>query len=73
MREIKGIGFEIPSENDDYLKIDSNSSLSETDIAIFCPNLNNTSYSCYNNEGYNGKHEEYQGKNFIIKNHQLRF
>lgn len=62
MKEIKGIGFEIPSENDDYLKIDSNSSLSETDIAIFCPNLKNTNYSCYNNEGFKGKNEDYKGK-----------
>jgi hypothetical protein len=67
MKEIKGIGFTIPSENDDYLKIDSNSSLSETDIAIFCPNLNTTGYSCCNNDGYNGKHEEYQGKKLYNK------
>lgn len=67
MKEIKGIGFSIPSENDDYLSIDSNSSLSETDIAVFCPDLSTTSYSSYNNDGFNGKHEEYEGKKLYNK------
>lgn len=67
MKEIKGIGFSIPSENDDYLSIDSNSSLSETDIAVFSPNLSTTSYSSYNSDGFNSRHEEYDGKKLYNK------
>lgn len=39
MKEIKGIGFTIPSEEDDYIDIESLSSLSDVDIAIFSPNI----------------------------------
>ena len=60
MKEVKGIGFSIPSENDDYLDLDSTSSLSETDIAIFAPNLSTTSYSTY--EGHSFSSGEYEGK-----------
>ena len=67
MKEIKGIGFTIPSENDDYLSIDSNSSLSETDIAVFSPDLSTTSYSSYNSGGFNRRHEEYEGKKLYNK------
>jgi hypothetical protein len=52
MRILKGIGFTIPSENDDFIKIDSCSSLSETDIAIFCPQFSVTSYSSSNNNDF---------------------
>ena len=67
MKEIKGVGFSIPSKNDDYLEIDSTSSLSETDIAIFCPDLSTTGYSTYSNEGLHSKHEEYEGKKLYNK------
>jgi hypothetical protein len=60
MKEVKGIGFTIPSENDDYLDLDSTSSLSETDIAVFAPNLSTTSYSTYEGNGYTSG--EYEGK-----------
>lgn len=55
MKIIKGIGFEIPSlEEDSYIPLDSLTSLSDVDIAVFCPNLFSTSYR----SGY----ENYKGK-----------
>ena len=39
MKEIKGIGFTIPSKEDDYIDLESLSSLSDVDIAIFSPNI----------------------------------
>jgi hypothetical protein len=39
MKEIKGVGFIIPSNEDDYIDIESQSSLSDVDIAIFSPNI----------------------------------
>lgn len=59
MKELKGIAFSIPSEEEDYIKLDSLSSLSEADIAIFNPSFENSSYSTYSgsfDDGtYNGK------------------
>lgn len=60
MKEIKGIGFNIPSEDEDFIKLDSLSSLSEADIAILSPSFENTSYSTYTSSftsdgTYNGK------------------
>lgn len=54
MKSIAGIAFDIPSDNDDYIRIDSNDSLSDYDIAIFCPDLSNT-YYYHDSDGYEGK------------------
>lgn len=59
MKEIKGVGFRMPTNNDDFIKLDSLSSLSESDIVIFNPSFETASYSTYttssNNGTYNGK------------------
>lgn len=53
MRRIIGIGFTIPStDEDDYISIDSLSSLSDADIAIFSPDLTATEYSNYDPNSY---------------------
>lgn len=39
MKEVKGIGFTIPSKEDDYIDLESLSSLSDIDIAVFSPNI----------------------------------
>ena len=61
MKEYKGIGFSIPSENDDYVRLDSFTSLADSDIAIFCPDLSTTSYSTYNSGSYSSS-GEYEGE-----------
>lgn len=53
MKKISGIGFDIPSNDDNFIKIDSSSSLSDTDIAVFTPSFSTTNY--YNDEFYEGK------------------
>ena len=59
MKEIKGVGFTIPSNDDDFIRLDSLSSLSESDIVIFDPSFNTTGYSTYSGTfdagTYNGK------------------
>ena len=41
MKEIKGIGFTIPSKEDDYIDLESLSSLSDVDISIVSHNIRN--------------------------------
>jgi hypothetical protein len=65
MKIVKGIGFSIPSENDDYIALDSFSSLADTDIAIFNADLSLTSYSNYDNSNSNSG--EYEGKKLYNK------
>jgi hypothetical protein len=64
MKRISNIGFHVPSNNDNYIRLDSLNSLSETDIAIFCPDFHNTNYSTY--EGYSER-GEYEGKRLYNK------
>lgn len=61
MKEVKGIGFYLPSDNDDYISLDSFNSLADVDIAIFSPNLDSTNYSRYESGSYNDS-GEYEGK-----------
>jgi len=65
MKEVKGIGFSLPTENDDYIALDSFSSLADTDIAIFAPDFRNASYSSYETGSYSGS--EYEGKKLYNK------
>lgn len=65
MKEIRSIGFKIPSENDIYLNLDSLSSLSEADIAVFAPDLSTTYYSTYEGNGFRGG--EHEGKKLFNK------
>lgn len=52
MKEIKGVGFVFPNEENSYINIDSFSSLSECDIVLFDASLGK---SYYTNDSYNGK------------------
>lgn len=54
MKSIVGIAFEIPSENEDYISLDNNVSLSDHDVAFFSPDLSGTNYY-RTSEGYEGK------------------
>lgn len=54
MKNIVGIGFDIPSNDVDYIGIDKNASLSDHDIAIFSPDME-SSYFYADSEGYEGK------------------
>lgn len=50
---ITGVGIEVPSNND-FEKLDSVSSLSDSDIVVFCPSFDGTYYS-YDSTGYEGR------------------
>jgi len=74
MKDVKGIGFNIPSDNDDFISIDSFSSLADTDIAVFSPNLETTDYSTF--QSGSSRDGEYDGKllynkesSVLIKDH----
>lgn len=47
MKEIKGVGFRMPTNSDDFIKLDSLSSLSESDIVIFDPSFETANYSTF--------------------------
>jgi len=66
MKDIKGIGFTIPSEDDDLIKLDSFSSLADIDIAIISCDLTTTSYSSYDGNSF-PSHQEYEGKKLYNK------
>ncbi|MGY3214768.1 hypothetical protein [Mucilaginibacter sp. HD30] len=59
MRTIAEIGIETPTAHSRF-KLASLTSLSDTDIVIFCPDFKTTSYS--NHEGYSSDSGYYQGK-----------
>jgi hypothetical protein len=65
MKEIKGIGFVIPSDTEDYIRLDSFNSLADIDIAVFSPNLTTTGYSTYEGTSYNDG--QYEGKKLYNK------
>lgn len=67
MKRLSSIGFDIPSNGDNYIKMDSTTSLSETDIAIFSPDFGETSYSSYEGDSWNGRSGEYEGKKLYNK------
>lgn len=54
MKEIKGIGFRIPSKEDDYIDLESLSSLSDVDIAIFSPNIRYSYSNVSSTSSYQG-------------------
>ncbi len=67
MKRLSNIGFDIPSNGDNYIKIDSTSSLSETDIAVFSPNFGEASYSTFEGDTWNSRSGEYEGKKLYNK------
>lgn len=70
METIIGVGFNIPSEEDDYLSFDSKGSLSDADIVVFNPDLHNTSYtSDYGNNSFQGKRLYNTDSSFEVKEH----
>ncbi|WP_420583424.1 hypothetical protein [Reichenbachiella sp.] len=64
MKNIAGVGFEIPSEDDDYIRFDDTTSLSDHDIIIFSPNMEDTYY--------NYDHDDYEGKSLYNKSSSSR-
>ncbi|MDQ3192219.1 MAG: hypothetical protein M3Q58_11565 [Bacteroidota bacterium] len=69
MKVVKAIGFTIPSENDDYIELESFSSLADVDIAVFAPDFSHTSYSTFS--GYRGS-EECEGKKLYNKSSSVK-
>lgn len=56
MKEILAIGYNIPSENDDYAGISERVSLSDADIVVFCPDFDTACYERgYPSTYYSGK------------------
>lgn len=67
---IFGVGFDLPTENDDFIQIDSKKSLSDADIVIFNPSFEGTSYyTDYSNSPYQGKTLYNPDSSFRIKDH----
>lgn len=64
MKKITNVGIDIPSNGEGYIKLDSKSSLSESDISIFCPDFSNTSYS----SDYSSGSGTYEGNKLYDKN-----
>lgn len=64
MKKITTIGIDIPSNGDNYIKIDSKSSLSESDIVIFSPDFEHSNYSTYD---YSSSSQTYEGKKLYSK------
>lgn len=65
MKKVSCIGIDIPSNLENYIRLDSLTSLSECDIAIFSADFEKTSYSSYYT-GFSGM-EEYEGKKLYNK------
>ena len=66
MKRVSNIGIDIPSNGDNYIKLDSINSLSDTDIAVFSPDLITTYYSTYDSSSFPGNNE-YEGKKLYNK------
>jgi hypothetical protein len=64
MKKISGIGFDIPNNQDNYIRPDSLSSLSDTDIAVLSLDFANTNY-------YSGGND-YEGKKLYEKSSSTR-
>lgn len=66
MKELVSVGFTIPSGGENYIRLDSLRSLSDADIAIFCPDLKHTEYSTYESSWANDS-GTYEGKGLYNK------
>lgn len=66
-KNITGVGIDIPS-NDDFVRLDSIGSLSDSDIVVFCPSYEGTNYY-FNSDGYEGKRLYDKDSSVIIIEH----
>lgn len=56
MKDILSVGFNLPSNEDNFISLNSNNSLSDADIVIFSPNFDIANFSnSYRNSTYRGK------------------
>lgn len=54
MKEIIAVGYHLPTNNDDYISIDSKASLSDADLVVFCPNFKDV-FKYGDENSYKGK------------------
>lgn len=64
MKEVKSVGFHIPDNDENFIRLDSFSSIADADIVIFSPDLSITKYSTKDN--YSNE-RECQGKSLYNK------
>ncbi|QKZ14194.1 hypothetical protein [Spirosoma sp. KUDC1026] len=71
METILGVGFDIPSDEEDYMQFDTNGSLSDADIIIFNPDYDNTNYRLGygNSSSFRGKSLYDDDSSFEIQEH----
>ncbi|MBD2755790.1 hypothetical protein [Spirosoma validum] len=70
METVIGIGFYIPSNENDYISFDSRGSLSDADIVVFNPDFQNTEYRYdHENSSFQGKRLYGTDSSFEIKEH----
>ncbi len=69
MQTVVGVGFNIPSKDNDYIKFDSVGSLSDADIVLFDPSINKTYYPSYEDKTYSGKTLYSMERSLKIKEH----
>jgi len=55
MKDIVSVGYYLPTNEDNLIKLDSNESLSDADLVIFSPNFDNARFSYGYNSSYRGK------------------
>lgn len=54
MKEIVAVGYQLPTNKDDYISINSQASLSDADLVIFCPDFQNA-FKYARDSSYRGK------------------
>ncbi|MBS1600891.1 MAG: hypothetical protein JST75_21905 [Bacteroidetes bacterium] len=71
MQTVIGVGFSIPSKEDDYLPFDQQGSLSDADVVIIDPSFESidTCSTDYGNSNFQGKTLYDQNSSFKIKEH----
>ena len=72
MKNIKRIGYRIPTNVGDYVTLDSFSTISDTDIAVISTNLNNTDYFAFEDfaiRTYRGKDLYSKELSYLIQEH----
>jgi hypothetical protein len=67
MKNVIGIGFTIPSKEEDFLALDSKGSLSDADVIIFSPNMSETNYRFEFDSFFEGKRMYNENSSFKIR------